>query len=207
MINESLQEELYKLKARVEQLENETAAEVPVTFRPKEYYFAYYATTGFLLGFLGACTSLLANVVGSVFLGHVQDQPQHPLRLIQVYLTFPMGEQALKIDTGLLLTIGCVLYIGTGMLYGILFQVVLSRFYPSSTLPARLVICSILALAIWIVNFYLVLSWLQPLLTGGNWIVTMVPWWVAAVTHLVFGWTMAIVYPLGEFHTYHTDVR
>lgn len=207
MTSDPLREELEHLKLRVSQLEEELAPEVPLTFHPENYYLGYYMTTGFLLGFLGACTSLLANVVGSVLLSSVTGQAQHPLRLIQVFLTFPLGEQALEINTGLVLTIGCVLYIGTGMLYGILFQVVLSWFFPNSTLPARLLICSILATVIWIVNFYLVLSWLQPLLFGGNWIISMVPPWVAAATHLVFGWTMAVVYPLGEFQTYHTGAK
>jgi hypothetical protein len=40
------------------------------------------------------------------------------------------------------------------------------------------------------VNFYLVLSWLQPLLLGGDWIVVMIPWWVGALTHLAFVWTI-----------------
>jgi hypothetical protein len=207
MTNDELRAELDRLKARLYQFERESVREVPATFEPKGYYLSYYATTGFLLGFLGACTSLMANVIGSVFWSQVTGQAQHPLKLIQVYLTFPMGEQALKVNTGLLLAIGCVLYIGTGMLYGMFFQVFLSRFFPRATLPARLVVCSILAIVVWVVNFYLVLSWLQPALFGGNWIITMVPPWVAAVTHLVFGWTMAVVYPLGEFHTYRTDVK
>lgn len=207
MSTDELRRELEQLKARVAELENEVIADVPLSFAPKEYYLGYYATTGFLLGFLGACTSLLANVIGSVVMSQFTGEAQHPLRLIQVYLTFPMGEEALKTDTGLLLAIGCVLYIGTGMLYGMFFQVVLSRFFPNSTLPARLLICSILAIVVWIVNFYLLLSWLQPLMFHGNWIISMVPPWVAAATHLIFGWTMALVYPLGEFHTYRTDVK
>jgi hypothetical protein len=35
-----------------------------------------------------------------------------------------------------------------------------------------------------------------------NLIVNRVPWWVAAATHLVFAWTMVLVYPLGEFTPY-----
>lgn len=205
MSNDELRAELDRLKARLSQFERESGAEVPTTFEPKGYYFSYYATTGFLLGFLGACTSLMANVIGSVAWSQVTGETQHPLKLIQVYLTFPMGEEALKTDTGLLLALGCVLYIGTGMLYGMFFQVFLSRYFPQATLLKRLVLCSILALVIWVVNFYFLLSWLQPALFGGNWIVTMVPPWVAAVTHLVFGWTMAVVYPLGVFRTYRTD--
>jgi hypothetical protein len=61
-----------------------------------------------------------------------------------------------------------------------------------------------LALAVWVVNFYFILSWLQPVLIGGNWILELVPAWVAALTHLVFGWTTAIVYPLGVYRTYRS---
>jgi hypothetical protein len=207
MTTDPFHDQLENLKARVELLENEMAAQVPLTFEPKNYRLGYYVTAGFLLGLFGACTSLLANVIGSVYLSAVTGEPQHPLRLIQIYLTFPMGEQALTANTGLLLAMGCMLYLGTSMLYGMFFQVTVSRFFPNSTLPARLVICGVLALTIWIVNYYFIFSWLQPLMFGGNWIVAMVPPWVAAATHLVFGWTMAVVYPLGEFRTYQTDVR
>ena len=42
----------------------------------------------------------------------------------------------------------------------------------------------------WIVNFYLILSWLQPALLGGRWIVDQIPIWVAVLTHLAFAWTI-----------------
>ena len=47
---------------------------------------------------------------------------------------------------------------------------------------------------------YAILAWLQPLLFGGRWIVdpARLPWWVAAATHLVFGWTIAILYPIAR---------
>jgi hypothetical protein len=69
-------------------------------------------------------------------------------------------------------------------------------------LGKRLVLASLLAILIWVVNFYGVLIWLQPLLFGGRWIIELVPPWVAALTHLVFGWTMALLYPLGLFVPY-----
>jgi hypothetical protein len=48
---------------------------------------------------------------------------------------------------------------------------------------------------------------LQPLVIGGdpgNWITNpnYLPWWVAAATHLVFGWTIALLYPLGVYTPY-----
>jgi hypothetical protein len=63
-------------------------------------------------------------------------------------------------------------------------------------------IASVLSLAIWAINYYLLLSWIQPLLFGGNWILTLIPPWVAILTHLVFGWSMALLYPLGRFEPY-----
>ena len=66
-------------------------------------------------------------------------------------------------------------------------------------------IATVVALAIWLVNFYGILSWLQPAvvdMSPENLIVERVPWWVAAATHLVFAWTMVLVYPLGEFTPY-----
>ena len=45
---------------------------------------------------------------------------------------------------------------------------------------------------------------LQPVLFGGRWITdsSVLPPWVAAVTHVIFGWTMALLAPLGHFVPY-----
>jgi hypothetical protein len=133
----------------------------------------------------------------------------HPLRIIQVYLTFPLGQRALQLDGGAVLVLGCMLYLGTGMLYGMLFELTSSYFLPHAGVRARLVSYSILALIVWLVNFYGLLLWLQPLLLGGRWIVDLMPWWVGAVTHLVFGWIMALVYPFAasDQATLHTAER
>ena len=96
------------------------------------YYAAYYATAGFLLGTFGAMASLLFNVIGAPIAG------KSPLELIRIYLTFPLGEQALEltgagrsvyaVGDGLILAIGCCLYLGTGMLLGIPVYMALARF-------------------------------------------------------------------------------
>ena len=188
--------ELERLKARIEELEDEIIGDEPASgdWQRKGYYLTYFATTGFFLGMIGATTSLLFNIVGAVAFGL-----ESPLQIIKVYLTFGLGEKALdpQLDNGMILAIGCCLYIGTGMLLGVPFQLILTRFAAEATLIKRLVISSLLGLAIWVINYYLLLAWIQPLLFGGNWIVTLIPPWVAAATHLVFGWTMAVVYPWG----------
>lgn len=192
--------ELEQLRARVAELEKDIESSPP-HWQATGFYTAYYATAGFMLGIFGATTSLLLNVVGSALFG------KHPLALIQVYLTFPLGERALQLDDGLTLAIGCCLYLGTGMLLGVPFHVLLAWFTRGKSLGMRLGVASALSVSMWIGHFYLILAWLQPLLFGGNWIVAQIPWWVGAATHLVYGWTMAVVYPLGEYVPYRRQTE
>jgi hypothetical protein len=189
--------ELEQLRRQVQTLEGELAREGAAgQWPPGSYYTVYHVLAGCVLGMMGAATSLLFNVVGSLIAG------LHPLHLIQVYLTFPLGQTALNVDDGLTLAIGCCLYLATGMLLGIPFHLVLSRWFAGASFKSRFIVVSILALFLWLLSFYAVLLWLQPLLFGGNWIVAGIPWWVAALTHLVFGWTMLLVQPWGIFVPY-----
>ena len=202
--------QLEDLRTQVRQLEDELkTAEAEELWRPKGFYTAYYATTGFMLGIFGATTSLLVNVIFAPIAG------KNPLELIRVYLTFPLGEEALHltdsanqmyaVGDGVILAIGCCLYLFTGMFLGVPFNIVMTRLAgPDGALGKRLVIATVLSLILWVVNFYLLIAWLQPALFGGNWIVdqSLLPWWVAAGTHVVFGWTMALVYPLGQYVPY-----
>lgn len=202
-------QELDELRARLRQLESEVQGEaLSGQWPPKEYYAAYHATTGFILGMFGAVISLLVNVIGAPVAG------KSPLELIRIYLTFPLGENALRlaegteniyaIPDGVMLAIGCCLYIGTGMLLGVPFFAILGKLTEGKSAAYRLIAASVLATLLWLINFYGILSWLQPLLFGGRWITDpkVLPVWVAWVTHLVFGWTLALLYPWGKFQPY-----
>ena len=204
-------QELETLKAHVERLEAEIAtARAGPGWRATGYYTTYYATAGFLLGSFGALASLLCNVVAAPLAG------KSPLELIRVYLTFPLGGNALRLTEGqnvyaindrVIVAFGCCLYLATGMLLGIPVYMALTRFAATGGLVKRLIVASIVALLIWLVMFYGILSWLQPLLVEGdpgNWITNTnyLPWWVAALTHLVFGCTIALLYPLGVYKPY-----
>lgn len=207
-VREQKRQELAALRQRVQRLEAELREFAPrKRWRGGAYYTAYYATAGFVLGMLGASVSLLFNIVGSLIYAQATSTPQHPLKLIQVYLTFPLGAAALKMDSGLTLALGCCLYLATGMVYGMLFHLALTRYLPDADLSKRLGAVSVMCLALWLVNFYGVLAWLQPMLFGGNWIIEEIPWWVAALTHLVFGWTMVLVYPLGQYQPYRLQTE
>ena len=200
---------LADLQAQAARLESELAAEsfgeTARDWATKGYYTAYYATAGFFLGMVAALVSLMFNVIGASYAG------ENPLQLIRVYLTFGLGEKALHVEPGLALAMGCVLYIATGMLLGIVFHMILSRFAPRASLAGRLVWTSLIAVVVWLVNFYGLISWIQPLLFGGNWITSTdpvyLPWWVALATHLVFGWTMALIYPWGVFQPYRLQTE
>jgi hypothetical protein len=190
-------QQLAKLREEVRRLEAELRDEDARPQPPPKFYAYYYVMGGCVLGMFGASTSLLLNVVGSLIFG------KHPLELIRVYLTFPLGAEALDVNDGVTLAIGCCLYLATGMLLGIPFNLVLNGRLARSSLATRFAVVSALALGLWLFLYYAVLLWLQPLLFGGRWIVDLVPPGVAALTHLVFGWTMLLVQPLGVYVPYY----
>ena len=90
------------------------------------------------------------------------------------------------------------------MVLGIPFFVSLVWLTEGKSAIYRLFIATILAALLWAINFWGILAWLQPLLFGGNWITNpeYLPSWVALVTHLIFGWTLALLYPWTKFQPY-----
>lgn len=194
MERDTLQNELDRLKQQVTVIEGQLAAASRTgEWPPRGYYTTYHVLAGMVLGLFGAAASLLFNIVGAAMVG------RHPLELIRVYLTFPLGEKALEVQSGFVLAAGCCLYLGTGMIGGIPFHLILSRFFGNASGTKRFIVATVLGLGVWLINFYAVLSWLQPLLIGGSWIVDRIPVYVAASTHVVFGWTLLLVDQWGRF--------
>lgn len=167
----------------IRRLESEELAATAGGWPPRGFYLVWHLVVGITLGGLGALVSLGFNVIGAPLFG------EPSMQLIRVYLTFPMGAHALVAEEGLVLSVGAGLYLITGAMLGIFFHLVLRNFRAGGTLRLFL-IATALGLAVWVVNFYLVLSWLQPALLGGRWIVDEIPFWVAALTHLAFAWTI-----------------
>lgn len=190
----------------IEELESQTgssassgghAGAATKAWPPTDFYLLWHVVVGMMLGTGAALVSLLANMLGAPLFG------RDSLQLIRVYLTFPMGAEALQAEQGLLLFVGCALYLATGAMLGILFHLFWMARLRQATMGHRLLVATLAGLGLWIFNFYLLLSWLQPLLLDGNWIVEMVPWWVGALTHLAFTWTLAVFEIWGRFEPSH----
>lgn len=188
------QREIDALQQRLADLQADlTAVSQRMDWTPRQYYTTYHILAGMVLGLAGAITSLLFNIIGAAMVG------KHPLELIRVYLTFPMGEKALEVQSGFVLAAGCCLYLGTGMIGGIPFHMILSRYFDRAGGGKRFLVATVLALGVWLINYYGLIAWLQPVLIGGNWILERVPVYVAIMTHLIFGWTLLAVDQWGRF--------
>ena len=207
---QSKKQTLAELRAQVQKLEAEIRAaeggQATPQWPPQGFYGAYYANSGFMLGGIASITSLVLNILGAPL------ADKNPLELIRVYLTFPLGGRALELGAErgtLILLLGCCLYVATGVMLGVPFFVALARLAGDGGLKKRMIVATVLSLLLWCINFYLILSWLQPLLFGGDWITdpSILPPWVAAGTHLIFGWTLALLYPLGKFEPYRTTTQ
>lgn len=196
-----IQELQAETSALLSTIDNESAAKrVDETWPPKTFYWWYHITTGCILGGVGAIASLFFNIVGSAIID------KNPFELIKVYMTFPMGASALtSASESILIIVGIILFIVTGSFYGVVFEVIMYRYFKTSSRGSRVIAAMGIGVAIWIINFYGILSWLQPMLFDGNWILQMIPFWVALLTHLVFALTMVIIGEWGHFEA--TDYK
>lgn len=197
----AIRKEMDELRHRLAELDKKLHHAPVADWQSKGFYTDFYAAVGSVFGMFAAFSSLLFNVVGATLM------KEHPLKLIQVYLTFPLGEEALTLNGGLALAAGCILYIFTGMILGVLFHVTLVRLAAKRSFTYRLLLATLLGVALWVINFYGILSWLQPMLFGGDWIVRLIPPYVGLLTHLVFGWTMALLMPLGLYTPYRLQTE
>ena len=164
---------------------------------PKDFYLLWHVMVGLTLGGLGAAVSLLANGLAAPLFG------KRALELIRVYLTFPNGRPGaaarrrvaahhrLRALPGDRSPLRHPHPPGADSIY-----------FDDASAGKRFAVATGIGLGLWIVNFYLILSWLQPMLLGGNWIVSLIPPWVGAFTHLAFAWTVAAAESFGKFEPY-----
>ena len=173
--------------------------EVPPKIR-EEWSLVYLGTVGALAGFLGSVTSLVANVLGAWALGIER------LMLLRVYATILEGPEALRLENTAFVAEVLLIHIIVGAMFGIVF-VALTYHLPQIRQLGHYAAAGLgFGLLLWIGNFYLILSWLQPLISGDAYIVENIPWWVAALTHICYGLTLAAVaFPFQSDVEAHTE--
>lgn len=177
-----------------EELERAARGET-ASWVPQRFYTAYYILAGLLIGMVAAWITLILNCIGSaILLGD-------PLKLLRVYGTFFAGQEAMETNKAAILMLSVLIHTLTGAVCGAPIHVVVSRFYPGLKRAGRLLAGVILGFIMWAVNFYGLLSWLQPLILGdgGPSIVKETPVWVAISNHLAFTVLMMLLQPLGTF--------
>jgi hypothetical protein len=166
---------------------------------PVGFYLTFYIVAGATIGILGSVTSFAFNVIGSLLV------KQDPLLFLRVYGTFFLGAKALTTDDLNFFMLVAVVHFSVGASAGAVFQVFVSRFVPDRPW-LQIALGGGYGLLMWFVNFYVVISWLQPLLVGKPYVLELMPAWIAVLTHLVYGLTLGVLQPLGRFVPYRPAV-
>lgn len=180
------------LEERLRRLESDDRTAWP----PREFYTTFYVVVGLILGIVGALASFFFNVVGSMLIN------QDPMMLIRVFGTFFRGREALVTDDQNFIMLVLMVHFTVGALAGAVYHVVVNRRYTGLSYARKVLLGAGWGLVIWIANFYLILSWLQPLRVGEALILRMIPFWVAALTHVIYGLTLGLLQPVGRFVPY-----
>jgi hypothetical protein len=163
---------------------------------PPGFYATFYLVAGLMLGTMGALNSFLFNVVGSFVVN------QDPMYILRVLGTFFIGKEALTTDDMTFLMLVMLTHLSVGAVAGALFHFGLNLFWPNLLASRLLLVSAGFGIALWLVSFYGVISWLQPLLVGQAFILQMMPFWVALLTHIVYGLTLGLLQPMGRFVPY-----
>jgi hypothetical protein len=194
--HDEIQARIAEHRRAIAELERQLRADsAALNWPPPGFYLTFYVVAGLLIGILGSLTSFIFHVVGSLIVN------QDPLKFLRVYGTVFLGARALTTDDLNFFMLVAVVHFSLGAAGGAVFHVLVNRFVPDR--PAlHVVLGAAYGLLMWLVNFYGVLVWLQPRLVGTPYVLELMPAWVAALTHLIYGLTLGLLQPLGRFVPY-----
>jgi len=199
MKREEALREIEQHRAAIIDLEAQLREPVTHSWPPVGFYLTFYIVAGATIGILGSVTSFAFNVLGSLLV------KQDPLLVLRVYGTVFLGAKALTTDDLNFFMLVAVVHFSVGASAGAVFQVLISRFVPDRP-GLQIVLGGVYGLLMWIVNFYLIITWLQPRLVGQAYVLELMPVWIAALTHLIYGLTLGVLQPLGRFVPYRPAV-
>ncbi len=151
---------------------------------------SHIVVVGAMVSVYAAFFTFAANVVGASIVG------LEPFKLLRVYATFFMGGSPIggSSDIGVVLGMAMGLHLATGAVVGLPLYVVYETMFRHHGLRRRALIGLGLGVVMWLVNFYAILSWLQPAALrvmgapgeASAYILQAMPPWVAALTHICF---------------------
>jgi hypothetical protein len=146
----------------------------------------YFATIGAFAGYLGSVAILGADIAGAKLMGFA------PFMFLRYYATIREGPAALLMTSRSFLLNAILMHLAVGSALGAIFVLFgsgrdIQRFTHYLAAGIGFGLC------VWFINFYLLLSWIQPLVNGKPYILENIPWWFAAVTHALYGITIALV--------------
>jgi len=165
------------------------------TYVSRQWRNVYYGTVGAVAGFLGSLVMITGDVIAAGIMG------KSPFMLLRVYATLKEGAGALSLSDWSFFLNAFVMHLALGSAFGAIFALIVSGRARYQSMAYYLAAGTMFGLTIWIVNFYLLLSWIQPLINGREYILTNIPWGVAAITHAMYGLTIAAV-----CHPFRNDV-
>ena len=196
MASRDLFDEIEEHRAAILALEARLVdAPAPAPWPPAGFYLTFYVVAGVMIGILGSLVSFMFHVVGSVLID------QDPLRFLRVYGTVFLGAKALTTDDLNFFMLVAVVHFSVGALAGAVFHVLVNWLVPDRT-PTQIALGALYGLLMWVVNFYVVIAWLQPRLVGEPYVLELMPAWIAALTHVIYGVTLGVLQPLGRFVPY-----
>ena len=205
MDHAELQQQIEKQRRVLEELESELKRQAGTptkSWYQSGFYTSYYLMAGLILGALASWVSLGFNILGAwIAYGD-------PLRILRVYATFFGGDAVIAGEYwGIATLLALILHSATGAVVGAPIHVIYSRYVANSSLQKRVLVGVALGIVMWLINFYGILSWLQPVVSGGTWIVDLIPWWVAMLTHISFTLTMMLLQPYWSFNPQRVQDR
>jgi hypothetical protein len=192
--------EIQRHRSALIALESQLAEPATTHWPPVGFYLTFYVVAGTTIGILGSLTSFIFHVLGSLMVN------QDPLMFLRVYGTVFLGPWALTTDDLNFFMLVAVVHFSLGAIAGAVFHVLVNRFVPDRT-GLQIGLGVLYGLLMWIVNFYLILSWLQPRLVGEAFVLELMPAWIAALTHVIYGLTLGLLQPLGRFVPYRPAVQ
>jgi len=187
-------QELSDMEAELRRRERE---ELDSIWFPQGFYGAYYVLSGLVLGVIAAWAALLLNAIGAPLFG------ESSFELLRTYSTILGGESSATSSDAVAVMFALGVHTFTGAVCGAPIHVVYSRYFMGQSLGKRIAVGVALGIVMWLVNFYGVLSWLQPMLheESSSYIVEHIPVWVAILNHVLFTTLLLLMQPFAIFNT------